>query len=93
MKRYGLYVSILGSGRRISNEQQETQKLPDWGKVEFYKYPAKPWSEVLKGASSKGRDLVTKLVRYESSQRMSAAEVCNCTDPEPSGEHRLMYLY
>ena len=43
--------------------------------MEFYKYPAKPWDEVLKGASSNGRDLVSKLVRYESSQRLSAVEV------------------
>ena len=43
--------------------------------MEFYKYPAKRWDEVLKGASSNGRDLVSKLVRYESSQRMPAVEV------------------
>lgn len=49
--------------------------MPDWGKIEFYKYPAKSWDEILRGASSSGRDLVSKLVRYESSQRYSAAEV------------------
>ncbi|EAW07468.1 putative cell division protein kinase (Ctk1) [Aspergillus clavatus NRRL 1] len=53
----------------------ETAKLPDWGKIEFYKYPPKPWDEVLRGASSRGRDLVSKLVRYEGSERLSAAEV------------------
>ncbi|KAB8073192.1 kinase-like domain-containing protein [Aspergillus leporis] len=52
----------------------ETKKLPDWGKVEFYKYPAKPWNDILKGASSKGRDLVSQLVRFESSQRICAKE-------------------
>ncbi|KAL5339873.1 kinase-like domain-containing protein [Aspergillus crustosus] len=52
----------------------ETQKLPDWGKIEFYKYPAKPWEEILQGSSSNGRDLVSKLIQYESSQRLSAAE-------------------
>ncbi|KAL2869327.1 putative cell division protein kinase (Ctk1) [Aspergillus lucknowensis] len=52
----------------------ETERLPDWGKIEFHKYPAKRWDEVIQGASSKGRDLVSKLVRYESSQRISAAE-------------------
>ncbi|KAB8265245.1 kinase-like domain-containing protein [Aspergillus pseudonomiae] len=52
----------------------ETQKLPDWGKVEFYRYPAKSWDDILRGASSKGRDLVSQLVCYESSQRISAAE-------------------
>ncbi|KAL4869755.1 hypothetical protein BDV12DRAFT_167161 [Aspergillus spectabilis] len=52
----------------------ETEKLPDWGKIEFYKYPAKQWEEILQGSSSNGRDLVSKLVQYESSQRLSAAE-------------------
>ncbi|RDW89914.1 putative cell division protein kinase (Ctk1) [Aspergillus mulundensis] len=55
----------------------ETAKLPDWGKIEFYKYPAQPWDEVLKGASSNGRDLVSKLVRYESGHRLSAVEALN----------------
>ncbi|OJD24980.1 CMGC/CDK protein kinase [Blastomyces percursus] len=48
--------------------------LPDWGKIQFKEYPAKPWAEILKGASSNGRDLVSKLVRYESGERLSAAE-------------------
>ncbi|KAH8426289.1 putative cell division protein kinase (Ctk1) [Aspergillus melleus] len=52
----------------------ETQKLPDWDKVQFYKYPAQAWDSILKGASSKGRDLVSQLVRYESSQRIPATE-------------------
>ncbi|KAL4762643.1 putative cell division protein kinase (Ctk1) [Aspergillus foveolatus] len=52
----------------------ESEKLPDWGKIEFYKYPAKPWDEILQGSSSNGRDLVSKLVSYESGQRLSAAE-------------------
>ncbi|KAL4806647.1 kinase-like domain-containing protein [Aspergillus unguis] len=51
----------------------ETAQLPDWGKIEFFKYPPKPWDEVLRGASSNGRDLVSKLVRYESGERLSAA--------------------
>lgn len=52
----------------------ETTRLPDWGKIEFKKYPARPWEDILKGASSNGRDLVSKLVVYESSARISAAE-------------------
>ncbi|KAL2384887.1 hypothetical protein RJ035_005200 [Blastomyces gilchristii] len=48
--------------------------LPDWGKIQFKEYPAKPWAEILNGASSNGRDLVSKLVRYESGERLSAAE-------------------
>ncbi|KAL4778916.1 kinase-like domain-containing protein [Aspergillus varians] len=52
----------------------ETERLPDWGKIEFYKYPAKDWDEILQGSSSNARDLVNKLVQYESGQRLSAAE-------------------
>ncbi|EEH08614.1 serine/threonine-protein kinase pctaire-3 [Histoplasma capsulatum G186AR] len=48
--------------------------LPDWGKIQFKEYPPKPWTEILSGASSNGRDLVSKLVQYESSERLSAAE-------------------
>jgi hypothetical protein len=58
-----------------SLREQESKNLPDWGKMEFYDYPPKPWSEVLSGASSQGRDLVAQLVRYESHERISAAEV------------------
>ncbi|CRG89571.1 hypothetical protein PISL3812_06608 [Talaromyces islandicus] len=51
----------------------ESVRLPDWGKFEFYKYPAKPWEEIIRGASSQGRDLVGQLVRYESASRLTAA--------------------
>ncbi|KAJ5753137.1 hypothetical protein N7520_010054 [Penicillium odoratum] len=48
--------------------------LPDWGKMEFYPLAAQSWDEIMPGASSKGRDLVQQLIRYESSQRISAEE-------------------
>lgn len=54
---------------------QESARLPDWGKIEFVKYAGKPWEEIVKGASSNGRDLVSKLLVYESSDRLSATEV------------------
>ncbi|OQD61272.1 hypothetical protein PENPOL_c017G07184 [Penicillium polonicum] len=52
----------------------EVQVLPDWGKVEFHSFPAQPWEDILPGASSNGRDLVSHLLRYESSERLSATE-------------------
>ncbi|KAF2101975.1 cell division protein kinase-like protein [Rhizodiscina lignyota] len=52
----------------------EAANMRDWGKMEFYNYPAQPWDTLLPGASSVGRDLVRKMVRYESVQRLSAAE-------------------
>lgn len=55
--------------------RQESRRLPDWGKIEFYEYPGQSWDDILKGASSNGRDLVSHLVKYESSERYSATEV------------------
>lgn len=44
--------------------------------MEFYKYPPKPWEEVQPpNCDEKARDLVSKLVQYESSTRLTAAEV------------------
>ncbi|GAM42852.1 hypothetical protein TCE0_044r17199 [Talaromyces pinophilus] len=52
----------------------ESARLPDWGKFQFHEYPAKPWEEVLQGASTQGRDLVSKLICYESSSRLTAEQ-------------------
>lgn len=60
------------------SEIQECTNFPDWGKFEFNKYPAKPWQQLLKGASSRGRDLVSRLLVYESSRRLTAEEVYCC---------------
>lgn len=53
------------------------QALPDWGKVQFYDFPAQSWDGILPGVSSKGRDLARQLLCYESSQRLTAEEVSN----------------
>ncbi|KAJ5091480.1 hypothetical protein NUU61_006350 [Penicillium alfredii] len=55
----------------------EVRVLPDWGKVEFHPLPARSWEDILPGVSSTSRDLVQRLLRYESSARLSAAEVCD----------------
>ncbi len=47
----------------------------DWGKMSFHMYPPKPWAEILPNASERGRDLVSRLVTYQSSDRMTAKEV------------------
>ncbi|USW56155.1 Putative serine/threonine-protein kinase, active [Septoria linicola] len=52
----------------------EAEKMPDWGKMNFTKYPGKDWSEILPEPDSDQRDLVKKLVQYESSWRLSADE-------------------
>ncbi|KAJ5985965.1 hypothetical protein N7522_013161 [Penicillium canescens] len=51
----------------------EVNVLPDWGKVEFHSFPAQSWEDILPGASSNGRDLVQRLLCYESRDRLSAA--------------------
>ncbi|KAL1960871.1 hypothetical protein VTO42DRAFT_5854 [Malbranchea cinnamomea] len=51
--------------------------LPDWGKIDFKEYPAKPWEEILRDAPPDGRDLASKLLRFESSERLSAADALN----------------
>ncbi|KAF2088502.1 kinase-like protein [Saccharata proteae CBS 121410] len=52
----------------------EAEKFPDWGKMQFYEYPAKPWTELLPHANEEARDLVSGLVNYESGWRLTAAE-------------------
>ncbi len=54
---------------------QEATNFPDWGKVSFHEYPAKPWTELLPGASEPARDLASRLVCLESKSRWTAAEV------------------
>ncbi|KAL2042423.1 hypothetical protein N7G274_004915 [Stereocaulon virgatum] len=53
----------------------EAKELPDWGKMTFVEFPGKDWGQILPNASAKGRDLVGQLVRYQSSERLSAEEV------------------
>lgn len=42
--------------------------------MDFNVYPSQPWAKLLPAASEAARDLVSKLVCYESSSRLSAAE-------------------
>jgi serine/threonine protein kinase len=53
----------------------EAKDLPDWGKMQFYEYTPKSWEDLLPHASIRGRDFVSKLVRYQSTERMTAEEV------------------
>jgi cyclin-dependent kinase len=53
----------------------EAEGFPDWGKMEFKKYEAKKWEEILPGAGEEELELVKSLVVYESGERLSAEEV------------------
>jgi hypothetical protein len=55
---------------------QEAATTSDWGKMRFTQYPRKSWEEILPGLQPKERDLVSKLLVYESGGRLSAEEVC-----------------
>lgn len=44
--------------------------------MRFNEYPSKAWEEILPDVQSEERDLVSKLVVYESAHRFSADEVC-----------------
>ncbi|KAF2257763.1 kinase-like protein [Lojkania enalia] len=55
----------------------EAANFPDWGKMQFHEYPTQSWSALLPGTSDIERDLVSKLVKYESGARMTAAQGLN----------------
>lgn len=71
-----LIQSIFKSlGTPNSSTWPESSGFPDWGKMAFQDFPAKPWSDLLPRASPSARDLVSNLVCYESSLRLSAEDV------------------
>ena len=57
---------------------EESTTFPDWGKMEFYSYPPQPWEDLLPGASATACDLLDKLVKYQSTERLDAAKVLVC---------------
>ena len=55
----------------------ESKSLPDWGKMSFVEFPVKPWPIILPGADDFHRDVIAKLVQYQSTERISAQKVCD----------------
>lgn len=45
--------------------------------MDFNVYPPQPWTKLLPDASDAACDLVSQLVCYESSSRLTAAEACS----------------
>lgn len=64
--------------------------LPDWGKIEFHACPAQSWEDLLPAISSNGRDLVRRLLRYQSSERLSADEVSDYENEVVQGRTLMM---
>ena len=72
---FSLDVRELAGCNMTDYATQDTQNLPDWGKMTFVEFPGKTWSEILPDATAEGRDLVSQLVRYQSTERLSAQDV------------------
>ncbi|KAI5797693.1 putative cell division protein kinase, partial [Geopyxis carbonaria] len=53
----------------------ESSQFPDFGKITFVSYPPKPWDKLLPSVESSAVDLLSKLLTYESQDRLSAVEV------------------
>ncbi len=53
----------------------EAKGFSDWGKMQFVEFPGKTWEEIIPDADEVARDFVAKLVRYQSSERLTATEV------------------
>lgn len=71
----GLIKSIFSTlGTPTDADWPSAQNYPDWGKVRFKDFPAKPWKEMLSGASEAAIDFVSRTVCYETTNRMTAAE-------------------
>ncbi|KAK5137985.1 hypothetical protein LTR08_005782 [Meristemomyces frigidus] len=52
----------------------EAKGFSDWGKMNFTRYPGKQWSEILPGVDSSAMDMVSRLVVFESGERLSAEQ-------------------
>jgi hypothetical protein len=61
--------------RIVLTVAQEAAGFPDWGKVQFIEFPTKPWAALLPGTSDVEQGIVGQLVRYESGDRLRAAQV------------------
>jgi len=61
-------------GTPTSESWPETSQLPDFGKITFFDFPPKLWSDLIPYATEKARNLVSKLLVYESGDRIGAAK-------------------
>lgn len=52
----------------------EATRFRDWGKMQFFEYPKQDWTTLLPHADVNERDLVSRLVVYESRERMTPEE-------------------
>ena len=50
------------------------RSYPDWEKVTFQEFPSQGWEAILPGASATAIDFVANTVRFESTERLTAAK-------------------
>ncbi|EXJ82377.1 CMGC/CDK protein kinase [Capronia epimyces CBS 606.96] len=71
----GLIKSIFTTlGTPDDHGWPSARKYPDWGKMRFQAFPAKPWKDILLGATGQAIDFVSKTVCYESTWRLTAKQ-------------------
>ena len=59
----------------LADLYQDAESCPDWGKIQWIEYSPVPWATLLPEASEAGRDVVSKLIVYQGSKRLSAGQV------------------
>lgn len=75
----GLIKSIFETlGTPNDETWPEARAFSAWGKMQFKVYAGLSWEEVLPEAEEGARDLVGRLVRFESGERASAGECLGC---------------
>ncbi|KAF8476202.1 kinase-like domain-containing protein [Kalaharituber pfeilii] len=73
-----LIASIFQTlGTPTSESWPGSSKLPDWGKIEFRDFGRKTWEGIMPSAPEEARDLVSKLLKFEASERIAAEKAYN----------------
>lgn len=78
--------------QHTANLSKEAAGFPDWGKVQFIEYPPQAWPTLLPGTSDVEQDLVRNLVRFESGDRLKAAQVGMLSSPVDSRANPIQTL-
>lgn len=71
-----LIMSIFSSlGTPNTDIWPEAATLPDWGKMSFKEFAPQPWPELVPNVSIDALDLISKLIVYQSTARLTAKSV------------------
>jgi len=66
-----LHKIFKGLGTPLVEEWPSVVELPEW-KAEFVQYPAQPWTQLVPGIDTAGIDLISRLLKQDPNQRISA---------------------